>query len=341
MIDKESYIERIKEIMDEQGFTSVEAFSEVCGVNKEYIRQILKGSRDIGELEAKIAYGLGVTVRRLRMEDTREQIIKAENDLLLPEVNIQELIKSVNVLYKKAIGITEKADMLYLLSSVYKHGRLWNECVQTCEDALQLLIRQKKAKSMSKIGKRPDGDRIRKVISRYLFALKSSQRLHEYVALIEKYEQYFDVDARAKSELLYRKGNAKFRLNYWKEAEDSYNSALEGFRVLNDKEYEFRILVNIAMIYAEREFYVTAIDILNEAEKLLQYETAFDSLMNYQYVVAKILFVNGSDLETIEKRLDNAMGRYGKLEGKPMLIYHILKQGVDLALKRQLIQAVF
>jgi tetratricopeptide (TPR) repeat protein len=152
VVDSESVNigDRIKEILEEKkeekgNAFSIRAFSQRIGMTKNVLGDSIKGIRPIRPSEVeKVAQGFGITVPRLKREDTK-QLEDEMLKLVKGRTNLKRALEIGNYLMPLAIGCTERClilntvGVIYYLTKQYENAlNIWNEALTQAQKIKEL-----------------------------------------------------------------------------------------------------------------------------------------------------------------------------------------------------------
>lgn len=281
---------RIREIMKDKGMAfTLTAMSNRLGVNRETLRKMLSGEREIYSFELdKLVKELSLSVERIMQEDITGLV--SEMDLLLENLSdIHRAKELAEHFLSIAIGVTEKCEAHIYMGRVFfefqqyelshRHRALAFEMASTVNDTYG------------------DNRQLNVTIRNLLTTFTVRKDYANAAVMLEKAKEIVDKDPRILGEIHYTLAMIAYDAGRLQESKDHLIQSYEYYRLTDDERDIGIALHNVAFIEYKLSNMEAAKEMFEQAVEMLQPygELSFYSLKDY----AKTLFKLGEREEAV------------------------------------------
>jgi tetratricopeptide (TPR) repeat protein len=219
---------RIGEIMEEKGDAfSIRAFAARIGMSKDMLSRCINGDRYLkpSELE-KIAKGLGVSIERIKQDDTKKQ--REELEVLLSTMKNPKRALELSIsLSQVAVGVTEKCSTFNDLGRSYFFLKMIDEAYHAWISAYTC------AKHIAEKYGEPNS--LYSVVTNITVLLTMTNKYIELIRFLGECENSFEVSPIHAGKICYSHASIAYKLGDIVEAREFLNKSLQHFQLTGNE----------------------------------------------------------------------------------------------------------
>lgn len=307
---------RIKEIMEDKGkHYSISAMAVRIGVNRETLRLMLTGQREIYGYELKwIAKDLKLTVDQVLQEDSKTEG-EWLTDLLTHKEEQEKTLILANELLNKSLGLSERCHALYRLAQAHFFNHNFDEAYSMITKAHDIAIRLKQEFQ--------DETTLYHVLSYMVTVYTAKQDYSNAAKALESVESSFKSDPNKVAVLCYLHAKIKESLGDIESSKSLAYQSYEQAKITNKKNLIGKTAINAAHFEYLSMNYAQSKSLLEDAIPALSDDVYTQLIARKELIKSLIMLgqINSAEHE-IAQALEDVKGhaKFHKIEGKLLIL---------------------